>query len=44
MGGIMDGKNERGLRHVCGNFANIFKITFEISMRIVIGKLAAMGT
>jgi hypothetical protein len=37
-------ENGRGLRHVCGNFANIFKITFEISVRNVIGNLVAMGT
>ncbi len=40
----MDGKNGRGLRHVYGNFASIFKITFEISVRNVIGNLVAMGT
>jgi hypothetical protein len=44
MEGRMDGKNGRVLRHVCENFAKIFKITFEISVRIVIGKLVAMGT
>jgi hypothetical protein len=44
VGGRMDGKNGRGLRHVYGNFASIFKITFEISVRNVIGNLVAMGT